>query len=130
MFATTQMPALNLAFPDVCLTPMPAPVPVPYPNIATSATGVPAAYTVLIVCMPAHNLLTTIMISVGDTPGVAMGVVSHTVMFTSRNVTAAFTVLSWGIPTNRMCSITIANLYNCPGATVTPSQIKVLILAP
>ena len=32
MFATTQIPALNLGFPDVCLTPagpVPAPVPVP-----------------------------------------------------------------------------------------------------
>ena len=29
MFANTQMMGMDLAFPDVCLTPTPAPVPIP-----------------------------------------------------------------------------------------------------
>ena len=34
MFANCQLFGVDLAFPDVCLTPTPAPVPIPYPDIA------------------------------------------------------------------------------------------------
>jgi len=130
MFATTQMIGMNLGFPDVCLTPMPAPVPIPYPNIALPMMGVPAAYRVLFFCAPAHNLLTVIVMTLGDTPGIALGVASGMVMGPSRCVTAAFTVLVGGIPATRLTSITITNSTNCPGMTIVPSQIKVILLAP
>jgi hypothetical protein len=130
MFATTQIPALNLGFPDVCLTPIapPVPVPIPYPNLALSALGVPAAYTVLFSAAPAHFLATTIVMSLGDCPGIALGVASGMVMGPARNLTAAFTILVWGIPATRLTSISLQNLTNCPGMTITPSQVKVLLL--
>jgi Domain of unknown function (DUF4150) len=125
------MMGMDMGFPDVCLTPAgPAVVPVPYPNIAMAPMGVPAAYNVLFVCAPAHNLSTLIPLTNGDNAGVAMGVASGTVMGPSRHLTAAFTVLLAGMPATRLTSMTLQNSTNCPGARIVPSQAKVLLLAP
>jgi Domain of unknown function (DUF4150) len=130
MFANTQMMGMDLGFPDVCLTPMPAPVPIPYPNIAMGPMGVPAAYNILFMCAPAHNMATTVPLSNGDNAGVAMGVASGMVMGPSRPVTGAFTVLLDGMPATRLTSMNIQNSTNCPGMRIVPSQVKVLLLAP
>lgn len=130
MFANAQMGGMNFGFPDVCLTPMPAPVPIPYPNFTFDPIGFPAAYNVLYGGTPAHNLLTTEPISLGDQPGVALGVASGLVMGPSRHLTAAFTVLVGGIPATRMTSLSIHNSTNCPGMAIVPSQLRVLLLAP
>jgi hypothetical protein len=98
MFANTQMMGMDMGFPDVCLTPTPAPVPIPYPNIAMGPMGVPAAYNVLFMCAPAHNMATTVPLSNGDNAGVAMGVASGMVMGPARPMTGAFTVLVGGMP--------------------------------
>ncbi|WP_033071533.1 PAAR-like domain-containing protein [Pectobacterium parmentieri] len=58
MFANCQLFGMDLAFPDVCLTPMPAPVPVPYPDIALGPTAIPNALNILFMGMPAHNMAT------------------------------------------------------------------------
>ena len=133
MFANTQMMGIDLGFPDVCLTPAPpapAPIPIPYPNITMGPLGVPAAYNVLFMATPAHNLATTMVTSMGDNPGLATGVASGMVMGPTRHVTAAFTVLVGGIPATRMTSVGIQNSTNCPGVRLAPSQVKVLLLAP
>jgi hypothetical protein len=130
MFANTQMMGIDIGFPDVCLTPMPTPVPIPYPNIALGPMGVPAAYNVLFMCTPAHNLATTVVMTNGDNAGVNMGVASGTVMGPSRHLTAAFTVLVDGIPATRLTSVALQNSTNCPGVRIVPSQVKVLLLAP
>lgn len=131
MFANTQMMGTDMGFPDVCLTPAgPAVAPIPYPNIAMAAMGVPAAYTVLFVCAPAHNMSTLIPLTNGDNAGVAMGVASGTVMGPSRHLTGAFTVLLQGMPATRLTSMSLQNSTNCPGARIAPSQTKVLLLAP
>ena len=129
MFANSQMMGMDLGFPDVCLTP-PVPVPVPYPNIAMGPMGVPAAYNVLFMCTPAHNLATTVVMTNGDNAGLMTGVASGTVMGPSRHVTAAFTVLVLGMPATRLTSIAIQNSTNCPGVRIVPSQVKVVLLAP
>lgn len=133
MFANTQMMGMDMGFPDVCLTPAPpapVPVPIPYPNIAMGPMGVPAAYNVLFMCTPAHNVGTTIPMTNGDNPGVAMGVASGMVMGPSRHVLPSFTTLVGGMPATRMTSMTIQNSTNCPGARIVPSQVKVIILSP
>jgi hypothetical protein len=130
MFANTQMMGMDLAFPDVCLTPTPAPVPIPYPNIAMGPMGVPACYTILFMCAPAHNMATTVPLTNGDNAGVAMGVASGMVMGPSRHLTAAFTVLLMGMPATRLTSVSLQNSTNAPGMRIVPSQIKVLLLAP
>jgi hypothetical protein len=130
MFANAQMGGMSFGFPDVCLTPTPAPVPIPYPNISAQPMGVPAAYHILFMCTPAHNLTTTVPLTNGDNTGVNMGVASGMVMGPSRHLTAAFTVLVGGIPGTRMTSMTLGNSTNAPGVSLVPSQVKVLLLAP
>lgn len=133
MFAKTQMPAMSMGFPDVCLTPAPpspAPVPIPYPNIAVSAMAVPNVPNILYVGMPAHNLGTTTPMTNGDNPGLATGVASGTVMGPQRNLTGAFTCLVKGMPASRLTSMSLGNSTNAPGATISPSQTKILVLAP
>lgn len=130
MFANTQMMGMDFAFPDVCLTPTPAPVPIPYPNIALGPMGVPAAYNVLFMCAPAHNMGTVVPLSNGDNPGVALGVASGLVMGPDRHLTGAFTVLVKGLPATRLTSMSLQNSTNAPGARIVPSQVKVLLLAP
>ena len=131
MFANSQMMGVDMGFPDVCLTPTPAgPIPIPYPNIAAGPMGVPAAYNVLFMATPAHNMLTTIPLTNGDNAGVALGVASGLVMGPARHLTAAFTVLVGGAPATRMTSVALQNSTNCPGVRLVPSQPRVLLLAP
>jgi hypothetical protein len=130
MFANSQMMGMDLGFPDVCLTPMPAPVPIPYPNIAMGPMGVPAAYNVLFMCTPAHNLMTSVPISNGDNAGINTGVASGLVMGPTHPITGAFTVLVGGIPGTRLTSVSMQNNTNIPGVRIVPSQVKVLLLAP
>ncbi|MEZ4438195.1 MAG: DUF4150 domain-containing protein [Polyangiaceae bacterium] len=130
MFANTQMMGIDIGFPDVCLTPTPAPVPIPYPNIAMGPMGVPAAYNILFMATPAHNMATTVPLTNGDNTGINMGVASGTVMGPSRHLTGSFKVLVHGIPATKMTSIALQNSTNCPGMRLVPSQIKVVLLAP
>jgi hypothetical protein len=131
MFANAQKGGIDLAFPDVCLTPSGGPpVPVPYPNIAAGPTAVGFVTNVLFSGTPAHNLTTTIPLTNGDNAGVATGVASGTVMATCRHVTAAFTVLVGGAPASRLTSVTQQNSTNAVGARIAPSQTTVLLLAP
>lgn len=130
MFANTQMMGLDLAFPDVCLTPMPAPTPIPYPNIALGPTAIPSQVKVMFMCTPGHNMATTIPLTNGDNAGVATGVASGMVMGPARHLTAAFTVLVGGVPATRMTSVSLQNSTNAPGCRIVPSQVKVLLLAP
>lgn len=133
MFANSQMMGMDMGFPDVCLTPAPpapSPVPIPYPNIAAGPMGVPAAYNVLYMCTPAHNMSTSIPMTNGDNPGVATGVAAGTVMGPQRHLIGSFTCLVGGMPATRMTSMSLQNSTNCPGARLVPSQVKVMILAP
>lgn len=131
MFANTQMMGMDLAFPDVCLTPTPAgPIPIPYPNIAMGPTAIPSQVNTLFMCTPAHNLATTTPLTNGDNAGVAMGVASGMVMGPSRHVLPCITVLVGGVPATRLTSVSIQNSTNAPGMRIVPSQVKVILLAP
>jgi hypothetical protein len=131
MFAASQMMGMDMGFPDVCLTPSPVgPVPIPYPNIGLGPTAIPNIPTILIMCMPAHNMATSIPMSNGDNAGVAMGVASGMVMGPVRHLTGAFTVLANAMPMTRMTSVALQNSTNCPGVRLVPSQVGVMLLAP
>lgn len=130
MFANCQCMGLNLAFPDVCLTPMPTPIPIPYLNLALAMTAIPIAFNILIMGMPAHNMATIIPLTNGDNAGIATGVASCTVMGPSRHITAAFTVLFKCSPATRLTSISLQNSTNMCGMCCVPSQLKVVPLAP
>lgn len=129
MFANTQMMGVDIALPDVCLTPCPLPVPIPYPNFALAQTAIPNAFNILFVGAPAHNMVTVIPLTNGDNLGVAGGVASATVMGPSRHLSGAFSVLLKGSPATRLTSSSLQNSTNASGTRVVPSQFKVLILA-
>jgi len=131
MFANTQMMGMDMAFPDVCLTPaVPAPIPIPYPNIAMGPTAIPNQFSTLVLGAPMHNMGTTTPMTNGDNAGVATGVASGTVMGPSRHLLGSFTTLIQGMPATRLTSMSLQNSTNIPGCRIVPSQVLVLILAP
>lgn len=131
MFANCQMMGMDMAFPDVCLTPaVPSPIPIPYPNIAMGPTAIPSQVKIFIMAMPAHNLATEVPMTNGDNAGLATGVASGTVMGPSKHLTAAFTILYCGAPATRLTSMSLQNSTNAPGARIVPSQPLVLLLSP
>jgi hypothetical protein len=130
MFGNSQMGGVNIGFPDICLTP-PVAIPIPYPNISLGPVGFPPAFKIFWMCTPSHNILTMPLFSLGDTPGVmGFGVVSHLIMSPTRPIIGAFTMLLMGLPATRLTTINIQNTLNCPGMTLVPAQIKVIILKP
>ncbi|CDL87908.1 DUF4150 domain-containing protein [Xenorhabdus cabanillasii] len=129
MFANTQSGGMDLAVPDVCLTPSPFPVPVPYPNMAQGPTGITNAMNILFAGSPVHNIATNFPMTTGDNAGVNMGVASGTVMGPARHTLGANSVLIKGSPVTRLTSLTMQNSTNAVGARITPSQTKVLISA-
>jgi hypothetical protein len=134
MFVNTQMGGLNFGFPDVCLTPIVVPVPIPYPNLATGVLAMPptAALNVLITCMPTHTIATMGTISFGDQPGIELGVLSGLFMGPHHTLIPSFTMLSEGMPTSHLCSMTAHNGFslNAPGLSIVPSQFNTLCLMP
>jgi len=127
MFANCQLMGLDLAFPDICKTP-PAMLPIPYPNLALGLMAIPNAWNILMMCMPAHNMATTIPLTNGDNAGVELGLASPTVMGPSRHVTCVPTVLVKCIPATRMTCTSTQNRTNAVGMRIVPSQIKVVLL--
>jgi hypothetical protein len=132
MFTNTNMGALSLGFPDVCIVPVgPAPVPTPFPNLAVSATAVPSQFNVLIECMPAHNIATINPISNGDEAGVLLGVVSHMIIGPQRYMLGSFSVFVGGPPVTRLLDPTTHNglLPNTVGLSLTPAQVTVMVMS-
>jgi hypothetical protein len=123
---------MNLGFPDVCLTPMPAPTPVPYPNTSMSAATMPMAFNVLTECTPTLNMMSKGLVSLGDQAGVAMGAVSHIVGGQTSYIVGCFTIMIGGAPAQRLTSVTgqncLAVMPNGPGVCLVPSQVTLLTL--
>jgi len=133
IFANSQgpMPAMNMAFPDVCLTPVVVPVPIPYPNISMSTMAIPNQFKVLLMAMPAHNLMTQIAMSMGDNAGTLLNPISGMFMGPTRHLIGSFKLFFGGLPATRMLSMSGQNGIS-PGAfgmCISPSQTKVLVLA-
>lgn len=132
VFANSQgpAPALNLAFPDVCLTPIVVPVPIPYPNISMSMMGIPTQFKLLHMAMPGHNLSTTISMSMGDNAGVNLNPVSGMFMGPTKHMLGSFKTFYNGVPASRVLSLTGQNGAS-PGAIgvcISPSQFKTLLI--
>ncbi|MCC8365806.1 MULTISPECIES: DUF4150 domain-containing protein [Xenorhabdus] len=128
MFANTQSGGMDLATPDVCMTP-PFSTPIPYPNMAQGPTGITNAMNILFAGAPAHNLMTIYPMTMGDNAGVNTGVASGTVMGPARHTLGANTLLIKGAPVTRLTSMSMQNSTNSVGCRITPSQTKVLILS-
>ncbi len=133
MFMLTMGSGMDLGFPDVCLTPIAgAPTPIPYPNMAESIATAPAAYNVLVDCMPVINTLSMGLVSEGDDAGVETGVISHMISGETNYEVGCFTIFVDGMPAQRVTSITGQNSMvktpNGPGICLVPSQVTVLTL--
>ncbi|MGY8669081.1 DUF4150 domain-containing protein [Bradyrhizobium sp. UFLA05-109] len=129
--ATGPMSAQDLGFPDVCNTPVgPAVVPTPYPNISLNTTGVPSQSRCLLMSMPAHNMKTVRTISSGDNAGVALGVISGTVMGPGRATKGSTNLFIGGPPATKMTMPTKQNgsSPNTFGLSISPSQIRLMAL--
>ncbi len=136
MFMLNMGPGMDMAFPDVCKTPVPTPaavIPIPYPNMAVSTTSAPAAYTITINAMPVLNQLSMGMVSAGDQPGVLLGLAGQIIMGQTNYNLGCFTIFTGGAPAQRMTSLTGQNSLgvqpNAPvGMCLVPSQLTVLAL--
>lgn len=132
MFANTQMSAINLAFPDVCKTLVVlAVVPIPYPNIGVTSTAIPNIFNMFTMAMPDHNLMTTVPMTNGDQAGILLGVASNLIMGPCRHILGSFKVFKAVMPATKMLSPTGQNgpAPNIPGLTLSPCQVKVLLLS-
>ncbi len=133
MFALSMGAGMDMCFPDVCLTPSPAgPVPMPYPNTAMSAATMPMVFNVLTECTPTLNMASKGLVSMGDQPGVGLGVVSHLEAGQTTYMVGCFTIMMGGAPAQRLTSVTGQNcmgvMPNGPGVCSAPSQATLLTL--
>lgn len=128
MFGNTQGGGFDHGYPDVLLEP-PAMAPAAHANGADGSMAVDQVPNVFFGGAQAHNLGTKIPISDGKNAGVS-GVASGTAASVSRPVTGASSVLVGGMPASRLTSSNQQNSGNLTGARVSPSQTKVLFLAP
>jgi hypothetical protein len=132
MFVTTQTPATNFAFPDICNTTVgPAVVPLPYPNIAMSSVAVPTVYNQFVSVMNVHNQLTYGTVSLGDNSGLLLGVASGMTMGPHSTLLGSIKVFNSVAPATKMLALTGANGIspNMVGTTLSPSQVKVMVLS-
>jgi len=136
VFATTQMGGLNMAMPDVCLTPVPSPAgpiptPMPYPNMAVPMTAIPSQVKVLTLAMPNHNMMTITPMSNGDNAGLMMNPLSGMVMGPQKQLLGSVKTFIGGLPANKMLGLSGQNgmMPGAFGATLAPSQVKLMILA-
>lgn len=127
MFAATLQTAQATSMPDVCKTPAPPgpPVPIPYVNTAQTSLANPFSTKVLICSSPALHKSSKISISMGDTSGVAGGVVSGSFMGECEFTTASTKVKFEGKPAVRQLDSVKSNKGNTFGALLQPSQVKV-----
>lgn len=126
------IPGPDFGFPDVCTTPIgPAPVPIPYPNLDLPFLAVPTQFRTFNSFMPSFNMATVKVMSLGDQPGVLLGVASGLVMGPVRHVLGSFTLFIGGPPTTKMLDMTGHNggSPNIPGMTLAPSQVTVMCLS-
>lgn len=120
--------------PDVCQTPAaPSPIPVPYPNMASTDMADPDGLVpeVLLMDMPALNMMSKILLSEGDTAGSAPGgVVSAKVMGEMAFIDGSAVVMVGGLPAVRVTCQTEHNGAppNTIGIVSIPSQTAVLVL--
>lgn len=126
------IPGVSLAFPDVCKTPAgPAPVPIPYPNTTMMNSAIPTQFTVFAGCMPSANLMTVVPTSMGNQPGVLLGLVSNLVMGPQKHLLGSVTLFVASLPATRMLDPTGQNgmMPNAPGMTLSPSNLTVMSLS-
>ncbi|MFC6791285.1 DUF4150 domain-containing protein [Methylobacterium komagatae] len=128
-FWNANVGGMNLGCMDVCKTPIgPIPVPIPYANVAMLPTAVPSQFKVLAMGSPVHNLSTVMPMTMGDSAGVLLGVVSGLVMGPAGAMMGSNNVFVCGPPVAKFGMPAKQNGLspNIVGSTIAPSQVKVM----
>lgn len=113
---------MNIGFPDVCLTP-PVAAPIPYPNFGLNVLAAPFAVNVFLAMMPALNMASKIVMTMGDEPGV-MG---PWIKMMGAYIMGNPIVMIDGLPgINLLCPTTGNNMNDALGAVLVPSLTNVL----
>lgn len=114
---------MNIGFPDVCMTPVGiAVVPLPYPNLGMNAMALGFSPNVLLTGMNALNMLSKIMITMGDEGGVAHPMIKQLGSYVMGNPIVKVNYL----PGICLCCPTTGNNFNNPlGAALVPSLTNV-----
>ena len=129
MMVTTNLVGTNASFNNICLTPTPAGnVPMLYPNNVITTTSVPAATHVFTGCGIAMNMNGQAPVSLGDMPGLGMGIMSGTIAMAQRYIMGCVTVLLSGTPFVNWTKMTTHNNNNAIGCNVAPSPGRFWIL--
>lgn len=133
MYMLSMGPGSLFCFPDTCETYEGVAVtPMTYPNSCMTSTSAPAAYNVLVDCMPALNQLSFGMVSNGDEAGILLGVASFIICGQAYYILGCETIFVDGVPAQRLTSMTAQNclvvLLNGMGSCISPSQFTVLAL--
>ena len=122
------------ANPDVCKVPSPAgPVPTPFPNLGTTTMSDPGSTVskVLVVNLPALNLMSKVTMTNGDQVGSTGGVVSNKIMGQVQFLVGSTKVMVGGKPALRVGAQTGQNgaPLNAVGSVISPSQTKVMVMS-
>jgi carboxyl-terminal processing protease len=114
---------MNIGFPDVCMTPMGlAVVPIPYPNLGMNAMAIGFSPNVLLTGMNALNMVSKIMITMGDEGGVAHPMIKQLGSYVMGNPIVKVNYL----PGICLCCPTTGNNFNnALGAALVPSLTNV-----
>lgn len=132
VFACNQLPGMNMAFPDTCLTMVgPAPAPIPYPNMATATTALPPSPNVLMAVAPAQTMVSSEPLTLGDQAGISAGgaIAGGGVSLPSRSMLGCIGINVNFLPARNSFKPTLQNNINAPGATaLVPCQPFVLLL--
>jgi hypothetical protein len=134
MRVNTQMMGINFTMSDVYLTPIPSTVEstsMPYSNTALPMTAVPSQVKVLILAMPAHNIMTVTPMSDGVNSGVMTSPMSGMVMGPNQHSMGDIKVLHGGLPVTKMLNPTGQNglLPGAFDASLSFSQAKAMVMA-
>jgi hypothetical protein len=117
------LPAMAMAFPDVCNTPMgPVVVPIPYPNIAMKIMAIPDQFEFIVMCFPSHDISVIIPLTQGDDAGVLLGEMSGTVMGPCEYMDGSQVLLVGGVPATMLAASTMQNSTDAFGVEVAPTQ--------
>lgn len=129
----TKQGGMSQAFPDVCKTPSPAgPIPVPYANVAVLPQANPASCSLKfkILNQPVLTKASVIMMTSGDEPGAAGGVMSSMIKGPGKAKKFSMKVKAEGKNViYHTCVIGHnGNSPNAIGIHSVPSQMKVTVM--
>jgi carboxyl-terminal processing protease len=116
-------------FPDVCKTAVPpAVVPIPYPDLAMNAMAVPFSPNIFVGFVPATNMASMKMMTMGDEAGAIGGLITGAIKMQGNTIVGNPTVLWNNLPAEHLLVPTAGNNFNAMlGAQLVPSVTSTFV---